>query len=350
MIRASLGESNPLVARRRLGVFLIGSIALLTQARNARAEEEGPTSAAAELRFVRGRELMKEHRYDEACTAFEQSELLEPASGTLLNLGVCREAQGRTASAFRSYEAGLALARFEQNSAAERLALERLAAIESRLCRIVLSIRRPRPGLAVRLDGVPVQSPSWGKPEPIDPGPHRVESSAPDQELWSTTFSIEAAAAVTSIDVESPPASYVAPDAQPGVGTANQSSRAEVGAPPPAGLGREPAVRWPLLLSSSVAVASTLGTIYFGFLATKEWDRRNDHCADGRCDRIAVLASESASRYARAADVALGVAALSGATAISLFILDTAKKPGAGAHSSLRLATRGPALHIAGDF
>ena len=350
MIPVSLEENSVTQTVRCWGLAVLGSIALLTHAGDASAEEEGPTSAAAELLFVQGRDLMREHRYDEACSAFEQSERLEPASGTLLNLGVCREAQGRTASAFRSYRAGLALGQVEKNGAAERLALERLSAVEPRLCRLVLSIRRPRPGLDVRLDGVPVQPSSWGKPEPIDPGSHRVESSASDQKPWSTTFSIEAAGTVMSIDVESPPASFVAPGTQRGVVESTRSSRVEVGARSAPALRGNSARSWPLVLSSGVAVASTVGTVYFGFLATKEWDRRNDHCPEGQCDRVAVLASQNAYRYARAADVALGVAALSGAAAISLFIFEKARNPSSGANASVRLASRGPSFDIVGTF
>jgi len=351
MIRASLAESNPARASRgRNGMAVLCALAVSSLGSNAFAQEqESPSSGAAELLFTQGRDLMKERRYDEACAAFENSEELEPASGTLLNLGVCREAQGRTASAFRSYRAGLALSQVEKNPAAERLARDRLTAIEPRLCRVVLTIRSPRPGLAVRLDGVPVYPSSWGKPEPIDPGPHRVESNAPDQELWSTEFTIESAGTLKSIEIESPRASPSMAPERRGVVANSGPSRTEPQPPKsiaPAGH----AENWPVLLTGGVAVAGVLGTVYFGVLATKQWDRRNEHCGDGQCDRFAVLASESASRYARAADIALGVAALSGATAISLVIFESRKTHGSGARSQIRLGNHGTSLHVAGDF
>lgn len=327
------------------------ALALLSQGSLSRAEDATETSAAAELLFFQARTLMKEHRYDDACSAFENSERLEPASGTLLNLGVCREAQGRTASAFRSYRAGLALSQAEQNRAAERLARERLAAIDSRLCRIALSIRWPRPGLVVRIDGVAIEPTSWAKPEPIDPGAHLIESSGPDQEAWSTTIHVKSAGEVRTLVVESPHARPAKKSGAPAalIG-ATRTTRKELELRWPPTRPSAPPQRWPLVLSSSVAVTGVLGAAYFGLLATKEWERRNEHCPADKCDRLALQAHDSAARYARAANIAGSMAVLGGVTAVSLLLFRSQGATSASSPPSVRLESSGANIKVVGDF
>jgi hypothetical protein len=351
MTQASFVATKGILAMiERYGLATLCLIGLLSHGSSARAEEATATSAAAELLFLQARTLMKEHRYEDACSAFENSERLEPASGTLLNLGVCREAQGRTASAFRSYRAGLALSQAEQNRAAESLARERLAALDPRLCRIALSIRWPRPGLVVRLDGAAVAPTSWGKPEPIDPGAHRIESSGPDQESWSTTIDIEGAGAVQTLVVESPRAGPAKTGTQAGLVAPARTSRKQPELrPPPARRSAQPE-RWPLVLSSSVAVTGVFGVAYFGVLATKEWERRNEHCPGDKCDRFALQAYDSAQRYARAANIAGGMAVLGGVTAISLLVFRSRVATSASSRPSVRLESSGANIELAGDF
>lgn len=60
-------------------------------------------NVAAEVLFRDGREAMRRGDVALACTRFAESQRLEPAAGTLLNLGDCNERLGRLASAWQAY-------------------------------------------------------------------------------------------------------------------------------------------------------------------------------------------------------------------------------------------------------
>src|SRR6185436_13656654 len=71
-------------------VFLLWSSAALAQ----------PAGAQAEVLFRQGRTLLSAGKVAEACSAFEESQKLEPAVTTLLNLAGCREKLGQFATAW----------------------------------------------------------------------------------------------------------------------------------------------------------------------------------------------------------------------------------------------------------
>jgi tetratricopeptide (TPR) repeat protein len=292
----------------------------------SKADDASDTSQAAAALFVQARAWMKAARYDEACRAFENSQRLDPASGTLLNLGVCRQAQGRTRSAYLAYQSGLALSQVEQNAEGERIARECIAKIEPALTRIVLSIRYPRPTLGVRLDGVAMDPGSWGKAVLIDPGSHEVESFGPDQDTWSTTFDI-AGPVVRTLDVESPNVKISSHQAVAPALSARPSARTPS---PPAASAPPPRSSWPLFAAVGAA--------------------GNDHCPDGHCDRSAVTASERAARYARAADVAAGLAALGGVAVVSIVIYQSQQRLDTAGRRSLRLESNGANIAFEGAF
>src|SRR5262249_46236771 len=82
-----------------LSVWIVPSSASADAPRPPGGAPSPEQAAMAEKLFDEARQLMLGHTYDEACAKFAESERLDPAAGTLLNLAVCHEAQGRTATA-----------------------------------------------------------------------------------------------------------------------------------------------------------------------------------------------------------------------------------------------------------
>ncbi|HVR18104.1 MAG TPA: hypothetical protein VMS65_00360, partial [Polyangiaceae bacterium] len=84
-------------------VTFVAAIAMLglSVTRGARAADPDQ----AEEAFQRGRSLLAEGRYADACKAFEASQAADPASGTLLALAYCQELSGLLASAYANYRA-----------------------------------------------------------------------------------------------------------------------------------------------------------------------------------------------------------------------------------------------------
>jgi hypothetical protein len=348
MIRGFLTASSGPAARfRRRSTAALCGMALFSASLAVRADDTD-IALTAEALFVRARTLMKERRYDEACAAFENSERLDPASGTLLNLGVCRESQGRPASAYRAYSAGLALSRVERNSDGETLATKRLAAIEPTVPRVVVWVRAPRPGLVVRLDGAELDFSALSQPIPVDPGEHRIDSSGPDQAPWSTQFRVGGPGSQT-IQIESPPL-----ESDPAKPAASTSAVVPPVAPrasstPVASPSSRP-FPWAVALSGGVGAAGLLGTAYFGIRAMRQWDTRNEHCTASHCDATAARASERAADNARLADIAAGIAIVGAGAAVSLLLFDGGSDQRSATGPSVRVASHGADLELSCEF
>ena len=62
-----------------------------------------PHATAAEALFVEGRQLFAQGDFAKACPKFEESNRLDPAVGTLLNLAACEEKAGKRAQACTHY-------------------------------------------------------------------------------------------------------------------------------------------------------------------------------------------------------------------------------------------------------
>jgi hypothetical protein len=183
---------------RMLRVQAVGLVVLIASATPpVRAEEpvEGaspaPLSGAevtlAETLYREGRKLMADQRYAEACAKFAESHRLDPATGTLLNLATCHEAQGKLASSWLAFSEALRAARREQREDRVRYAEERIAQLEPRLSHLTIAVTRAPAleGMVVRVDGFLIGPAAYGVAAPIDPGTHRVEASAPGHETWS---------------------------------------------------------------------------------------------------------------------------------------------------------------------
>jgi hypothetical protein len=153
------------------------------------AHADGETDRAlAQQLFDDARKLVEDKRYAEACPKFAESQRLDPGGGTLLNLAVCHELEGRTATAWSEFHDALAMAGKDGRKDREDLANTHIADLAPRLVRIVvhvppaLAARRP----VVAIDGSELQQAAWETTFPIDPGEHRVTMTLPASEPWST--------------------------------------------------------------------------------------------------------------------------------------------------------------------
>ena len=77
----------------RVALFLASCSFVLASSTIARAADP----AAAQAMFEHGKQLSGQNRLDDACRAFAESQRLDPATGTLLNLGDCYEKRDRRA-------------------------------------------------------------------------------------------------------------------------------------------------------------------------------------------------------------------------------------------------------------
>ncbi len=147
----------------------------------------------AQALFDDARALMEAKRYAEACPKLAESQRLDPGGGTLLNLAVCHEKEGKVASAHAELNDALSLAIRDKRKDRQDLARERLAAIEAKVPRVsvVVAPEADVEGLEVKLDGIVLRRAAWGLAAPVDPGLHTVEASAPGGRGWRVDVPID---------------------------------------------------------------------------------------------------------------------------------------------------------------
>ena len=141
----------------------------------ARAQEQGER-AAAEVLFEQGRDAMSEGDYDEACAKFEASMDLDPAPGTLMNLGNCEEQRGNIASAWERYVA--AQRELPSTDRRREFAAQKAEQLEEKVPRLTITLADGAPkNTHVRRDDIDLTG-SLGISLPLDPGAYQFTAGA----------------------------------------------------------------------------------------------------------------------------------------------------------------------------
>jgi tetratricopeptide (TPR) repeat protein len=190
---------------------------VLTLVPRAAYGDRAPDAVRAEALFEEGRRLMAARDFVAACPKLAESEQLDPAPGTLLNLAVCYERAGKPASAWATFKsAELAARRAGEIDRADASA-QKARELEARLSRITFTVPgAPRAtGLEVRCDGQAVREPTWGIALPYDPGVHEIEALAPGRRAWASRVTLGANAESVTVVIpaleELPPHAAVPP-------------------------------------------------------------------------------------------------------------------------------------------
>jgi hypothetical protein len=159
----------------------------------AHGEREDDARAVAETLFFTARGLMEAGRIEKACDKFAESYRLDPAAGTLLNMAVCHEKQGRLASAWGEFRQAVADARKANRPDREQLARAEIEKVEPDLPFLSLSVPREMrvAGLRIERNGIPLNDAAWDTELPIDPGTIEIVATAPGYEAERKTISIE---------------------------------------------------------------------------------------------------------------------------------------------------------------
>jgi len=130
----------------------------------------------ADQLFKKGKRLLAEKRYAEACSAFEDSDRLDPGIGAKLNVARCYQEWGKLATAWRWFSDAETMAKEAKDDRAVKIhgLIEELDPSVPRL-----TIKAPRDadtaGIVVKLDGVDLDVAGLGAERRVDPGPHQIE-------------------------------------------------------------------------------------------------------------------------------------------------------------------------------
>jgi hypothetical protein len=152
-------------------------------ASTARAQPQSDAQIAQAL-FDEGRDLMDKRDFVRACPLLERSQKLDPGGGTLLNLAICFEGEGKLARATTAFDTSLSLARKDGRKDREDIAIAHLDALAPRVPHVRLVLREQVPGVVVHFDEF-IEGPEViGVLAPVDPGAHHIRVSAQGRQPW----------------------------------------------------------------------------------------------------------------------------------------------------------------------
>jgi hypothetical protein len=250
--------------------------------------------ALAETLFFTARGMMEAGRYAEACGKLSESYRLDAAPGTLLNLAVCNEKIGKTASAWGEFRDSLADARRMNRPDREKLATEHIAALEPDLSYLAITVPplvRVIRGIEIVRNGVPLQSAAWDTDLPVDPGEVEVVERAPlyKPQTLHVTVAPKQHATLAAIPLELAPVER-----------------------PPVAFWTGKRVTGFIIAMGGVAAAGVGAG--FGVLATNDKKTSDADCptyaGELRCQQPGVDAMNKAKTEAWVSDVAFGLAAV----------------------------------------
>ena len=248
------------------GVFVLLSVILVPSPSRA-AEADDTRSTQAQSLFDRGRELLAAGDVAQACLLLAESQRLDPGGGTLLNLAVCHERQGKLATAWLEYHDAQSLALRDGRPDRRALAAQQITAIEPRLPYLQVTLPADAPeGALVKVDGSPLSRLALGAPLPIDPGSHEVTATAPGYVPWTIQLASVAEAEHPSVSVPAfvPLASSTGP--------------------------RRDAPGWhkpAAFVTGGLGLAGLGVGAAFGIVAISDWSEAKPACANGSCTSTA---------------------------------------------------------------
>lgn len=325
------------------GLVALSSLARCVAAPPAEAQPSATDRRQAEALFIEAKKLEKAGKIAEACRKFEGSYKIDPAGGTVLNLALCHEKEGKIATAWAELKEALAIAKKANRKDREKIARDKIDAIEPRLPYFLVIPDKPdTPGLAITVDDGPIANEAWGAQIPIDPGTHRVKAIAPNREPWESSFEAPESKKVT-VRV-------------PALAAAAVPSATATAAP------EAPPLAYPWMRPSGIAVASVgvaavvVGAI-FGGRALSLADTAKQRC-DGAfvCDAQGFAAVQEGRTAATASDILLGAGAGFAAVGLVLFVVGgKTAAPGSPSGSTrvtpaARVSTSGATIGLEGAW
>jgi hypothetical protein len=317
-------SSLPKIGRIALCCLAFGLASLTAHAQTAE------NKAAAEALFDEGRTLMGKGDVAGACRKFEESDRLDTAPGTLLNLAGCYERLGKVASAWATYRRTAPLARERGQAEREKFARTRATELEPRLPRLRIMVPDGSrvDGLTVVRDGKDLGASLWGQALPVDPGTIQVTATARGRESWSGRAELKEG---KTEELEVPLLKPLPSGAEPAAAPAAPSAAPSTAAP-----GQKPLEQPAASLDShrgqtqritSYVVGGVAGValVATGFLALQARNKNEDslaHCDKNdpnSCDPLGVSQRNDALRYGNWATVTGVAAGVLAAGAVTLY-------------------------------
>jgi hypothetical protein len=293
----------------RYQVCLLVLLICAAASRQAYAQATDTDRSLAQSLFDQGKRLMDAGKFADACPKLEESERLDPAGGTLLNLALCHEHEEKVATAWTDFKAALGAARRDGRQDRIDAAEQHITALEPKLPWLTITVTDAAPGQELKLDGALIGQAAWGTAVSIDPGNHELSASAPGRKQWTSNVTL----AISARESMNVPALAIAPEQAAFTPVAAQPivpARPAVPAPEPqprhapAALGYQ-TTGW--LIGGAGVVATGVG-VYFGVRTFSKKKQSDALCpTDLTCTPQGAALNDEAHSSAWISDVAIGV-------------------------------------------
>jgi hypothetical protein len=297
--------------------------------------------AQAEVLFRQGRDLMAAGKIAEACSAFAESEKLEPAVTTLINLAGCREKNNQFASAWGLFLDAERQTRSASDATTRQLhgvAHDHAQKLEPRLSTLTITVPEESRvgGLEILRNGDVVDVGTFSKALPVDGGTYTISARAPGNTEWSTTVTV--AVERDSKTIEVPKLVAAALGAVPASPTLSQSVE---------GPSHAHASNVIPLVVGAGALALLGGALGFELWGESAYNSAKAEMMD-QAHRDSLFGSANDKRYAAEGLAVAGVAAAG--LAVWLFVRNRGDEPSTASASKSQLVVTPMGLAIVGGF
>ncbi len=294
----------------------------------------------ADLRFHEGKALLEQGLVPEACDKLAQSLALARRGGTLLNLAVCRQRQGRHATALELFQEALAVARAEGRADRAEIAERGVLDTRGKLSWLVVTVRPDAgaSGLRVTLDGAPIEPSALGSMLAVDPGQHILTAEAPGRRPFEVTVTSGGAGDRRAVEI--PVLAGETPAPSPAAAAKGQGPSAGAGRESPRAADSQTGMLAAGASLISVGVVAAVTGAVLGGLAIADGAESRRLCPESPCSSDEGIAKNNSARTAAtAANIlvpsGLTVAAVGGAL---LLIRGLATSKSAAVSPSLAVA------------
>ena len=257
----------------------------------AHAQTAGETGNVAEALFRDGVSLFDAGHVHDACEKFAESFRLDPANGTLQNLALCHEREGKTASAWAEFSQLAGRAAQAEQREREQMARARAAALAPRVTRVRLVFGDASNVERVEIDQQELGRAAWTSPLPLDPGTHTFVFAAKTKKTEALSVRIAAEGQLVRVDVPMLGAQMQPPSTRLVVTDEAANNRRTVA-----------------LIASGVGVVAIGAGTFFGLNAIANKKDGDARCAGHFCDAEGLALEDRAHTTATVSTIAFGIA------------------------------------------
>jgi len=281
--------------RRARWLVVVGVVGAWSPVAGATSAED---RAVADALFRDAKGLMNKKEYAEACRKLEESQRLDPRDGTLLNLAVCHEKEGKLATAWMEFQEALAAARAAKRWDRINLASRMVKELQDKVPHLTIEVSpgADTEGFALSRNGANIAAPAWGTPVPVDPGDHELEASAPGMVGWKSTVTLDVGedktVVVPVLEAIPPPPPEPEPEPEPEPVVVEEK-----------GFSRRTTA---YVVGGAGLLALGVGSFY-GLRAISRSGESDDHCRGTLCDQKGLDLNDEASSAATISNVAIGL-------------------------------------------